>query len=238
MEIKVLFDKESKNKKLRTGWGLSLLINGRVLFDTGEDGARLMDNIRLLDVDINRIETVVISHEHWDHIGGLWALLDEKKGIKVYICGGFSDEFKAKVEKSGGVPVEAKTLTEVNKNIFVTGEIEGEYKGCYMPEQALILKTADGISVITGCAHPGIIKMIKKAKSFFPGENIYSALGGFHLLDERGETIKNIAGEFRKLGVKKAGPTHCSGEETKRIFREEYGKDFIDIAVGGGKTCF
>ncbi|MBN2189706.1 MAG: MBL fold metallo-hydrolase [Candidatus Aureabacteria bacterium] len=238
MNVKILFDKESKNKKLRVGWGVSFLINETVLFDTGEDGAWLLDNIRLLDVDISKIKTVVISHEHWDHIGGLWELLGEKKGIKVYICPGFSDEFKAKVKKSGGAPVEAKTLTEVDKDIFVTGEIEGKYKGCYMPEQALILKTARGISVITGCAHPGIIKMIKKAKSLFPQEDIYSALGGFHLLDENGETIKNIAGEFRKLGVKKAGPTHCSGEETKRIFREEYGKDFIDIDVGGSKSCF
>jgi len=82
MQIKVLFNKDALNKKFHTGWG-SFLIGEKILFDTGERGDWLLENIESLKVDIDKIEVIVISHDHWDHTGGLWVLL-EKKRFKVY----------------------------------------------------------------------------------------------------------------------------------------------------------
>ncbi|MFA5101478.1 MAG: MBL fold metallo-hydrolase, partial [Candidatus Omnitrophota bacterium] len=78
MNIKVLYDKNTTNKKLHTGWGVSFLIDDTILFDTGEKGESLLENMRSLGVDINKIEAVVLSHDHWDHTGGLWDLLKMK----------------------------------------------------------------------------------------------------------------------------------------------------------------
>jgi len=79
MEVKTLFNNETINKDLRRGWGLSFLIDQKILFDTGENGFWLLENMRNLNVDIERIKTVVISHDHWDHTGGLWEVLKNRK---------------------------------------------------------------------------------------------------------------------------------------------------------------
>jgi len=232
MKIKILFDKVTENKKLHTGWGISFLVDNSILFDTGESGSLLMKNMKNLKVNSNKIEAVVISHDHWDHQGGLWELLRKKKGLTVYTCPNFSAEFKNKVKKLKGNLKETKKIVEISRNIFVTGEIAGEYKGEYMPEQALVIKTKKGISLITGCAHPGIIKILTAVKKAFPNENIYTVLGGFHLMDNDGRLIKIIADEFKKRGVKKVGATHCSGPRAEEIFKLKYKKDFLPIKVG------
>lgn len=232
MLVKVIFDKTAKYKKLHTGWGISLLVDGRVVFDTGESGPRLMENMALLKTDIEKIEAAVISHDHWDHKGGLWKLLEARRGLAVYACRNFSAEFKEKVQAFGGDLIEVKNKRMISGGIFVTGESAGEYKGEYMPEQALVVKTGRGISVLTGCAHPGILKMLSRAGRSFPGEGIYAVLGGFHLADQASERIKMIAGGFRRMGVKKAGPAHCSGAKAERIFRAEFGRNFLKIQAG------
>lgn len=232
MKVKILFDKDTKDKKLHTGWGVSFLIDGKILFDTGENGGWLIDNMKNLKVDINKMKAVVISHDHWDHTGGLWKLLRGKEGLTVCICPNFSPEFKKKIKRLKGNLIEAGKIAEISRNIFVTGEIAGEYKGEYMPEQALVVRTDKGISVITGCAHPGIIKMLNTVKRNFPKEDIYAVLGGFHLMDQDKRLIGIIADGFKKIGVKKAGATHCSGSRAEEIFKLKYKKDFLPVKVG------
>jgi len=232
MKVRILFDKDTKDKKLHTGWGVSFLIDEGILFDTGEKGGWLAENMKNLNVDINKIEAVVISHDHWDHTGGLWELLKKKEGLTVYACPNFSREFKEKTGELKGKLIETKKFVEITKNIFVTGEIEGKYKGQYMPEQALVVKTDKGLTVITGCSHPGIVKIVENVKKNFPNEGIHLVFGGFHLIDKDRRTVEFIVSEFKNLGVKKAGPTHCTGYKAREIFKKKYGKDFIGINVG------
>ncbi|MDD5618472.1 MAG: MBL fold metallo-hydrolase, partial [Candidatus Omnitrophica bacterium] len=176
MRIKVIFDKGALDKKLNTGWGVSFLVDDKILFDTGEKGPWLIKNMDNLGVDIVGIEAVVISHDHWDHWGGLWEILKEKKGLKVYSCPGFSKEFKDKVKEAQTELIESGKFRRISQNIFITGEIPGAYRGKYMPEQAIVLKTENGLTIITGCAHPGILKMVKKVKTKFSRERIYFVL--------------------------------------------------------------
>ncbi len=232
MRIKVIFDKRALKEGLRTGWGVSFLVNDKILFDTGENGEWLLENVRALGVDEKKIEAVVISHDHWDHTGGLWELLKAKNDLTVYSCPGFSKEFKDKVKEAQAKLIESERFSEIAQDIFVTGEIKGAYHGKYMPEQALVLKTDKGLSVITGCAHPGILKMVEKVKSKFSKEAVYLVLGGFHLMESDRRAIEIVAESFKKMGVVKAAPTHCSGEAAEDVFKNSYADNFIAIKVG------
>jgi len=232
MKVKIIFNNDTKNENLHTGWGGSFLVDGKILFDTGENGAYLTENMDNLGVNLDEISAVVISHDHWDHTGGLWQLLKNKEGLRVYACPNMSDEFKNKVKTLKGVLEEVNGISEISKNIFLTGEIAGEYKGEYLAEQALIAKSDKGVSIITGCAHPGIIKMVDEVKNNFPQNDIYAVLGGFHLLHHSKELIEGIVEEFKLKGVKKAGPTHCSGHAAEEIFKVKYNGDFLTARTG------
>lgn len=232
MEIKIVFDKQSQNKRYSTGWGISYLIDNNILFDTGEDWKYLADNFRIMKINVSNIETVVISHDHWDHTNGLWGLIKLKKDIKIIVCAGIGKEFKNKVKKLQGNLNEVNKITMIKKDIYTTGKIEGEYKSAYMPEQALILKTKNGISVLTGCSHPGIVEMLQIIKKHFSNEKLYFVGGGFHLMDADINDIENVVSAFKKMGVQKAGPSHCSGYNAETIFKREYGENFIEFKVG------
>ena len=232
MKTQVLFDKDREDKKLHIGWGVSFLIGNKILFDTGENGKWLLENMRSLKVSIDKIEAIVISHDHWDHWGGLWDLLKSRKGMRVYICPNFSPDFKDKAKKFGASLIEIDKLTQILPGIFSTGEIAGAYHNKYMAEQAMVLKTKNGITIITGCAHPGVLKMVEKVKTKFPKEPIYLVSGGFHLMESDKRAIEIVAEKFKKLGIIKAGPTHCSGPEAAGIFKEKYGKNFVSIKTG------
>lgn len=232
MKVKIIFDKAAENNKLHTGWGVSFLINERILFDAGENGSWLAKNMKTVSINRAEIDSVVISHDHWDHTGGLQEILKTKKRIRVYGCPNFSNEFKKKTKQFGAEFIETGNFAEIAKDIFVTGEISGEYKGEYMPEQALVIRTVNGLTIITGCAHPGIVKIVKTVKGHFPKEKIYFVFGGFHLLNEDTNIIKLIIKEFRKLNIEKVGPTHCSGSEAEELFEKEYRDNFVSILVG------
>ena len=231
MKIKILFDKESLNNKFKTGWGFSCLIDNKIMFDTGEKSEYLFNNMELMDVDVSRIDGVVISHDHWDHTGGLWGLLRERKGLAVFGCPGFGGELKKKVESSGAEYKEYGGFKCLSGNIFVTGEIKGTYKGSFMPEQALVIKTTEGLVVITGCAHPGIVKILEEVNRFFVKDKIKLVMGGFHLKDSPENVIEDIISKFKDMGIEKAGPTHCSGQEAEGIFRKHYSYMQVCLAV-------
>lgn len=230
MEIKIVFNNDVVSDKLISGWGFSCLVDNRVLFDTGEKGEYLFKNMQNLNIDISVIEAVVISHDHWDHTGGLWELLKKREGLKVYSCPGFSQAFKEKVKKLKAELIEANNIVEVTKNIFITGEILKGYSG--IPEQALVIKTSRGITVITGCSHPGIVRMIEKVQEANLGEKICLVFGGFHLMNSDKREVRIIAERLKEMGVEKVGPTHCTGYEAQEIFKERYLDNFISIKAG------
>jgi len=95
----------------------------------------------------------------------------------------------------------------------------------------LIIHTEKGLIVITGCAHPGIVRIVDKAKDLLKGD-VLLVMGGFHLGGESKGEIENIISSFRKLGVSYVGPCHCSGDVARQLFKEEYGENFISVGVG------
>ncbi len=101
-----------------------------------------------------------------------------------------------------------------------------------MPEQAIVLKAKYGLVVITGCAHHGILEIIEKIKAKFPGYSIYLVLGGFHLMESDKRIIETIVKNFKKMGIKKVGPAHCTGKTATELFKKEYKDNFVEVKAG------
>ena len=231
MEVRILFDKQALNKDLYTGWGISILINGSILFDTGENGEWLLHNMQQLDIKIDSLKSIVISHDHWDHTGGIYEIL-KRKELKVYGCPHFSKEFINRIQHLGAEFIGADKFIKISEGIFLSGEILGQYTGGSIAEQALIIKTEKGISVLTGCSHPGIINMLEYVNRQLPKERFYSVIGGLHLIEHDHRVVRMILEKFKRLEVRRVGITHCSGKGAEDIFQSEYKDDFITVRVG------
>jgi 7,8-dihydropterin-6-yl-methyl-4-(beta-D-ribofuranosyl)aminobenzene 5'-phosphate synthase len=87
------------------------------------------------------------------------------------------------------------------------------------------------VVVVTGCAHPGIVSMVERAKEMLD-RPVDLVCGGFHLLDKSDEQVREIIGQLKALGVRRVGATHCTGERPIALIREAYGADFVPLGVG------
>lgn len=225
----VVYDNNAFGENLKADWGFSCLIRGReksVLFDTGTNGKILLSNMEKLGIHPGEIDTVFLSHEHKDHTGGLEALLNLNSSVEVWLPNFFSSSFKNKIKNKGSTVREVTNFQEICEGAYTSGIIEG-----WIKEQSLILNTGKGLILITGCAHPRIVKIIDRVKELLK-KNIHMVFGGFHLAAYNENEIREIIEQFQDSRVKKVGPCHCTGDEARRLFAEEYKDDFIEIGVG------
>lgn len=202
MRLKIVYDNEAL-PGYTSNWGFSCFLEAeRVLFDTGTNGSILLSNMSLLGVDPASIEKVVLSHAHQDHTGGLRSILERNKKAKVYVLPSFPSSLKE--EAFGHEIVEVGGPTEVCGNVTATGQIGGG-----IPEQSLAIRTKEGQVVITGCAHPGLDRILDFVSSLGP---VYGAIGGFHGFSE-----------LRRLeGMGLIMPCHCTSrkKEIHKLFPE------------------
>jgi 7,8-dihydropterin-6-yl-methyl-4-(beta-D-ribofuranosyl)aminobenzene 5'-phosphate synthase len=182
--------------------------------------------MRVLNKDPKTIEMILLSHIHGDHTGGLWSLLREKSTLKVYIPDSFPREFEQRVKKYGAEVVRVDASLEIDRGIYSTGMMDHGIK-----EQSLLIHTAKGVILITGCAHPGIVEIVKKTKSIAK-EDIYMAIGGWHLSSAGEREIKGIIEDFLRMGIQKVAPCHCTGDRAMAMFKREYGGNFIKAGAG------
>ena len=85
--ITILYDAFGKRTGLRRDWGFAALIEyrgRRILFDTGNNAEVFEHNIRALDVDLRRLDFVVVSHRHGDHTSGLGYVLRVNPTVRIY----------------------------------------------------------------------------------------------------------------------------------------------------------
>ena len=229
LKITILYDNYIYTKGTKPDWGFACFIEGpkkTILFDTGTKSEILFHNTDLLNVDLRMVDTVVISHNHHDHTGGLFAFLKKKKGVTVYLPVSFPETFVQKVKMAGSRVVKVKEPMKLCENVFFSGEM-----GDLIKEQALIISTPKGTVVVNGCAHPGIVRIVKKAKEIV-NKKIFFVFGGFHLMRHSENEVKKVISQFRNLGVLKVGATHCTGDKAIQLFKDAYGKNYINMGVG------
>ncbi|MFW6124296.1 MAG: MBL fold metallo-hydrolase [Acidobacteriota bacterium] len=219
-----VFDNYKINPELKTSWGFSTVIKTPqeiLLFDTGGDSDILIFNMEKMNIDLQSIDKVFISHIHKDHVGGLKGFLEKNPDVTVFIPSSFPDSIRNMITKQGAEFVNVSGPQKISDFAFSTGELSGPPQ-----EQSLIINTKKGLIVVNGCSHPGIINIVKKAKEMFPQREICLVMGGFH------HPPMSVVQGFRELSVKKAAPSHCTGDPVREAFRREYKEDFIEYGVG------
>lgn len=227
--ITTVYDNREYDKRLQTGWGFSSLIKVKdktILFDTGGDSEILLNNMKILRMNPKTIDTIFLSHIHGDHTGGLTGILEENSKVTVYLPESFPRSFKNRIKSYKSNVVEVSSPIKIYDGIYSTGEL-----GTWIKEQSLIIKTEKGLVVITGCAHPGIVNIVKRAKELTK-ENVYLVMGGFHLGGASNSEIDYIIKSFKELEVEKVAPSHCTGDRAIESFKKEYENDFIENGVG------
>ena len=228
MVITIVFDNNPADPSLTTAFGFSCLVEapgGIILFDTGSDGKVLRDNLGTLNLHPSNIDSVFLSHYHWDHTGGLGEILRLKPDPTVYLPASFPGDFIREVRKSGATVVQVDQGREIGEGLYTTGEMSGR-----VIEQSLICRSPSGLVVVTGCAHPGILNILGRAKVI--DEHIFLALGGFHLRSESPSSLEKTVGEFRTLGVTRVCPCHCTGDQARAFFKNAYRDHCILGGVG------
>jgi 7,8-dihydropterin-6-yl-methyl-4-(beta-D-ribofuranosyl)aminobenzene 5'-phosphate synthase len=233
MTIHIVYNNVAYDQALSCRWGMGCVIEGfekTILFDTGGDGAALLSNMERMGIDPGGIEVVVLSHIHGDHTGGLQDFLSSNSDVVVYVPSSFPSSFKRNVTSRGARVVEVSKPTEILPNVYSTGEL-----GTWIKEQALVLRGAEGLVVVTGCAHPGVVVIAERAVQILDQE-IYLITGGFHLGGASGREIERIVSALQVLGVRKIAPSHCTGETATQAFKQAWGRNFLEGGCGARIT--
>lgn len=228
MKIQLIAEGSTKRERKALRWGVSFLISD-VLFDAFGRADIFRKNIKRFKIDLSRVKHVVISHEDWDHIAGLESFLRLYPKVKVYICKKIGKALNDLLRHNGIVPVMIENTRKIARNIFSLGQMRADTGRGILYEQALVVKSQNGFSVITGCAHPGIVRIVRRAVKKF-GKNIYAVCGGFHMKDNSWEENLKIIAELQALGVKRVIPLHCTGPTACRLFQTAYGEGFMTLS--------
>ncbi|NOQ80667.1 MAG: MBL fold metallo-hydrolase [Gammaproteobacteria bacterium] len=212
-----------------------------LLFDTGQ-GLTLRHNAEQLNVPIKSIESIVLSHGHYDHMGGLSEALDMTGPIDLYL---HPDALGSKFNQNGrniGAPmtdvtkihsltreiIHTRKPTEITTGIHVTGEIPRTHKiedtgGCFytdqklhhsdslVDDQALYIETFQGVVVILGCGHSGVINTLEYIHMLSSSRPIRAVIGGMHLLNATAERQAFTGDALERFSIPYLAANHCTG---------------------------
>ena len=200
MKITILYDNDAWDPQLQADWGFACLIEtfGKtILFDTGAKGNILINNMQKLNISPDRVDEIFISHDHWDHTGGLSHFL-QLHPVRVYMPSVFSGTYPAKEIIRVDGPV------KLHDNIYSTGTLQNI-------EQSIVIKKNQEVAVIAGCSHPGVDKILDAASQI--GE-VTSIIGGLHGFNDF-PLLKNL---------ESICATHCTQykNEIKRLYPSAY----------------
>ena len=207
VKIRILCDNESNIDGADSDWGFSCLVEAygrKILFDTGGSGSILLKNAEVLGVDLKTVQDVFISHVHFDHIGGLSAILDVHNEINLFAPSTLRGVFHANNVIYNDKP------TELYKYFYTSGLLNDI-------EQSLAVETDKGLIIIVGCSHPGVEQILQVFSKY---GKPYILIGGLHGFKDF-EVINDLSNVC---------PTHCSQyiSEIKKI----YPNKFIEGGVG------
>ena len=243
------------------GYAALIEYNGRrVLFDTGNDAKTFAHNARTLGIDLRKLDAAVISHRHGDHTSGLSHLLRQNPKVRIFAPldpGMFHFDLPPRfLESHADLPEDMRyfggkkpskfetcnpwigahfeTVAQQSEILpgFIVFSTRSEKAGTMeMNELALAIRTPQGLAVVVGCSHPGVDKVLERARLINP--NIYLVAGGFHMVMTPKPEIERVSALLRdELKVEFVAPGHCTSELGFAVFMESFGPRFRKAGLG------
>ncbi|HPS21110.1 MAG TPA: MBL fold metallo-hydrolase [Candidatus Omnitrophota bacterium] len=231
MKITLIAEGSTKWQRFIKRWGVSFLIGEDILFDAFGDPRAFQKNLDKFKIDIGKINRIVLSHDHWDHVSGFWNIIPRLKSPTVYICSRSGQSFRNRVMAAGVNIVNITGMAKIRDNVYSSGELKGEIKGETIYEQSVVIETGSGLVLICGCAHPGVVDVVRQVKREF-GKDVRFLIGGFHLKDNDSLTNEDIAKALLELGVRKIAPMHCTGKDAVKTISRVFGDGVVLLKEG------
>jgi len=262
--ITVLYDAFGKDASMTKDWGYAALveINGkRILFDTGDDAAILARNVKAKGVDLTKLDFVVLSHRHSDHVSGLSYVLSVNPHVKIYApkegFGIFGSDLPSKFYRKydslpadmryyNGAPPETMKFgtvfpganiqlvdktAEVVPGITLIALVSDAPGTKELKELSLVIDTPDGVVLVVGCSHPGIEAIVAEAVKINP--HIHFLAGGLHLVTAQDPVIEKVSNAMHETyKVDFVAPGHCTGEPTFAALQQTFGDRYLYAGLG------
>lgn len=245
MKLTVLTDNVAGRNCLAE-FGLSYLIEAdkKVLLDTGNSDVFRINASRL-NLSLDDVDAVVLSHGHWDHGNGL-----KHFGNKPLIThpASFSRRYNKKDNSYIGIDqsfedlsgryrlIISQGLHEISPEITFLGEIprKNDFEARHthfmfedgsddyvLDDSALMIRTSNGLVIVSGCAHAGICNTVEYACEVAETNKVSAVIGGFHLKNEPEITQKTME-YLKRKGVKHIHPSHCTSLPALAAFHREF----------------
>jgi 7,8-dihydropterin-6-yl-methyl-4-(beta-D-ribofuranosyl)aminobenzene 5'-phosphate synthase len=246
MRISVLTENHAGSSTMAEH-GLSYMIEHdgkRILFDTGQSDL-FVKNAKIMNVSIEEIDNIVLSHGHFDHGNGLSYI----SGLQL-IChpGCFIKRYSRKDKRYIGLKNNQDELQDmynltlsakpynISEKIIFLGEIprvtdfesknttfifEDGTPDFVMDDSAIALILDEGLFLVTGCGHAGIVNTLEHARKVSGISRIYGIMGGFHLKEIDRQTIETIK-YLKESQVKHVLPSHCTELPALSAFYESF----------------
>lgn len=174
-------------------------------------------------------------------------------GLDQSVLNTYADRFTA-VDKTTEILDDVFVISDIVKNYsfaegnkYLLEERDGKLvEDCFDHELILVVRESDGLIVLTGCGHSGILNMVQTVEDIFKGEPVKAVVGGFHLALQAGkpriagtrDDIIHIAQTLLQRGVHKVITGHCTGADACSIFEQELGEQFEALTTGSRHTVF
>jgi len=268
MEVKVaiLNDNMAGPPAFKAEHGLSVLVEveGRTfLWDCGATDITVR-NALAMGVNLATIEGIGLSHGHYDHCGGLMAVLEASGPKKVLVHpDAFTPRYAVfgKVKRFIGIPfskdaIEGASLglelsrlpVEAMPGVSLTGEVprvtdfEGLEPNLYRLEggemvpdpftddQALVVDTPEGSIVLTGCAHSGVVNILKHVLE--TRKSIRAVVGGTHLGLGDAKRLQPTIDFLEEVAPDRMIFTHCTGAKAAAAMMERFKDRFVPSQTG------
>jgi 7,8-dihydropterin-6-yl-methyl-4-(beta-D-ribofuranosyl)aminobenzene 5'-phosphate synthase len=265
-QITVLYDAFGKVASIQKDWGYAALVEyggKRILFDTGSNPEILAQNAKTKGVDLTKLDFVVMSHRHGDHMGGLTYVLKVNPTVKIYapregfgvfgadLPGSFYRKDPSLPQEQryyGGTPPDTMRFgsawpgadfylidknTEIVPGIHLLTLVSDKPGTLELRELSLAIATPEGMVVVVGCSHPGIDKIVQAAAAINP--HIHLIVGGLHLVVANDADIDKVVTALHDTyKVDYIAPGHCTGEPAFAAVKKAFGDH--DVYAGLGTT--
>ncbi|AKJ63825.1 MBL fold metallo-hydrolase [Kiritimatiella glycovorans] len=268
IRMTVVVDNTTAREDLKTEHGLSVWFEGGdhpVLFDTGQ-GDALKGNAAALNIDLAAAQSVVLSHGHADHTGGLSHALKRARGAQVYM---HPDALAPKFSLRGGTPhniglpesarralmdnganwISTMRPRKVAPGIYATGQIPretgfeasdgvffhdaaGQRMDRVLDDQALFAVTPEGLIVLMGCAHAGVINTLRYVRRITGNKPVLGAFGGIHLRHAKEDQIDRTMEALGEFEPRYLGFNHCTGDRAAEKIRDAFPDAWIEFNAG------